>query len=289
MPEAGPAELLGGDDHRQVLAVAALAVAAVLGRHATARRRRSRRGPSMTSSGTSPFVRWTCSACGATTLSANDRNVSWTSSMSASRWRGPGRLGERGEELRVAVGGRGTGGRARSGAGSTPHSVLPPGEAGDQVVDHVGGEGAGDAGLGVALGAVVEQRPRRGRGGRGVGEVVGEDLLGVGAAGVVEVAHGGGDHVVGEVDDLGGGRQVGGGGERYAMVTADVTDRYARWLRNRPPVSYRCARCRVRGRCVLRIQRRVGSPAFLEQAAAARLGDRPTAASGWCTAAATSG
>ena len=45
--------------------------------------------PSMTSSGTSPFVRWTCSACGATTLVANERNVSCTSSMSASRWRGP--------------------------------------------------------------------------------------------------------------------------------------------------------------------------------------------------------
>ena len=46
--------------------------------------------PVITSSGTSPFVRWTCSACGATTLVAKARNVSWTISMSSSRWRGPG-------------------------------------------------------------------------------------------------------------------------------------------------------------------------------------------------------
>ena len=46
--------------------------------------------PPMTSSGTSPFVRWTCSACGATTFAANERNVSCTISMSGSRWRGPG-------------------------------------------------------------------------------------------------------------------------------------------------------------------------------------------------------
>ena len=33
MPSDAPRQLLGGDDHRDVLAVAALAVAAVLGRH----------------------------------------------------------------------------------------------------------------------------------------------------------------------------------------------------------------------------------------------------------------
>ena len=38
-------------------------------------------------------------------------------------------------------------------------------------------------GLDVALGAVVEQRPGRRRGRRGVGEVVGEHLVGVGPAG----------------------------------------------------------------------------------------------------------
>ena len=37
-PEAGPGEFLGGHDHAHVLGVAALAVAAVLGRHAQAER-----------------------------------------------------------------------------------------------------------------------------------------------------------------------------------------------------------------------------------------------------------
>ncbi len=81
--------------------------------------------PAITSSGTSPFVRWTCSACGATTLAANDRNVSCTISMSASRWRGPA------DSARAA---RNSGSRyaarkgwaARSGAVSTPHSASRP-------------------------------------------------------------------------------------------------------------------------------------------------------------------
>ena len=49
-------------------------------------------------------------------------------------------------------------------------------------------------GLGVALGAVVEQGAGRRGGRRGVGEVVGQHLVGVGAAGLVEVADGRADH-----------------------------------------------------------------------------------------------
>ena len=63
--------------------------------------------------------------------------------------------------------------------------------------------------LDVALGAVVEQRPRRRRSRCGVGEVVGEDLVGIGPAALVEAAHGGADDAVGERDDVGRGRQVG--------------------------------------------------------------------------------
>ena len=76
-------------------------------------------------------------------------------------------------------------------------------------------------GLGVALGAVVEQGPG-GRGGRrGVGEVVGEHLVGVGTAGVVEVADGGGDDLVGEAHGVGSGGQVSARGHttrRYRPV-----------------------------------------------------------------------
>ena len=53
-------------------------------------------------------------------------------------------------------------------------------------------------GLDVALGAVVEQRPGRLDRGRGVGEVVGEDLVGVDVAG-------GGEVLEGMLDDRAGG------------------------------------------------------------------------------------
>ena len=46
--------------------------------------------PVTISSGTSPLVRCTCSACGVITFVANDRNESATMSISLSRWRGPG-------------------------------------------------------------------------------------------------------------------------------------------------------------------------------------------------------
>ena len=82
--------------------------------------------------------------------------------MSASRCRGPRRLGERGEELGIAVRGEERVGGAERVRLDAPQ-LLAPGEPRDQVVDHVGDEGTRDAGLGVALGAVVEQRPRRRR------------------------------------------------------------------------------------------------------------------------------
>ena len=64
------------------------------------------------------------------------------------------------------------------------------------------------AALGVALGAVVEQGAGGGGSRRGVGEVVREHLVGVGTTGVVEVADGGGDDLVGEAHSVSSGGQV---------------------------------------------------------------------------------
>ena len=58
--------------------------------------------------------------------SANRRNVSCTISKSSSRWRGPAVVGERGEELRGAVGGRRTRGCRRARRGSTPQAASRP-------------------------------------------------------------------------------------------------------------------------------------------------------------------
>ena len=71
------------------------------------------------------------------------------------------------------------------------------------------------------LAAVVEQGPRRRRGRCGVGDVVGQHLLGVGPTGLVQAAHGGGDDVVGQGDDLGGSCQVrrGGGAHETTLPT----------------------------------------------------------------------
>ena len=99
-------------------------------------------------------------------MSAKARNVSCTISKSPSRWRGPGRSASEATNVGLAVRRRGTGGRRASGAGVDAPQLLAPGEPGDQVVDHVGGERARQPGLDVALGAVVEQRPGRCRPGR---------------------------------------------------------------------------------------------------------------------------
>ena len=196
-----------------VLAVAAFAVAAVLGRHAEPERAHLGE-PGDDLLGHVAVVRCTCSACGAITLSANERNVSCTISKSASRWRGPGLVGERRRGTSGSRNWRGTGGRAQRAALEAPQRPRGRQTVGDQVVHHVGGEGAGEPRLDVALGAVVEQRPGGGDAGCGVGEVVGEHLVRrrvrrLAARWRIALA----DDPVGELDRVGGGevrRRAGG-------------------------------------------------------------------------------
>ena len=176
--QAGSAQLLGGDDHGQVLAVAALVVAAVLGRH------RQPEGADLGQAGDDLLGHVGVRAMDVLGLRGDDVGGERAErvldqlhvGVEVARAR---RLGERGDELRVAEALEERVRLAQRRRLDAPQP-LPAGEAGDQVVHDVGGEGARDARLDVALGAVVEQRPRRRRGRRGVGEVVGDDLLGVG-------------------------------------------------------------------------------------------------------------
>ena len=76
--------------------------------------------------------------------------------------------------------------------------------------------------LGVALRAVVEQRPggRRCRG--GVGEVVGEHLVDVGTAGAAQRIGAGRDRRVGAVDEFARRREIGGLDIRRNLPTGNA-------------------------------------------------------------------
>ena len=67
-------------------------------------------------------------------------------------------------------------------AGLDAPQRFPAGHAADEVGHHVGHERRGDAGLDLSQCAVLERRPRRGHRGGGVRHVVGDHLVGVDAA-----------------------------------------------------------------------------------------------------------
>ena len=80
-------------------------------------------------------------------------------------------------------------------------------------------------GLDVALAAVVEQRSSRLDLGRCVGEVVGQHLVHVGPAVGGEVADALADDAAGELDDIGGGGQI-GGRTGWSLMAREVTRGY---------------------------------------------------------------
>jgi hypothetical protein len=124
---------------------------------------------------------------------------------------------DRGQELGVPVGGHERPGGVE-GAGVDAPRRLPPEQPGGDVGHGVGGEGAGDPGLLVALGPVVEQRAGRlDRGGR-VGQVVRDHLVVLDGPGGGEVGDGPADDVTRDVD--GRGRSVQVGAHRCALRDA---------------------------------------------------------------------
>ena len=188
----------------------------------------------MTSSGMSPLVRCTCSACGRTFSSAKRWKVSRTSSKSSPKWRGPC---SRASPARAA-GSRSAG--QELGRRCVPSGLDAPGRLAarhpaGQIGHDVGHEGVGQCGFDRAVGAVLEGGPGGGHGGGGVGHVVGHHLIGVDPA---VGAHGGAglvDQLLGQFDGAGGGGQIGGtrfshgarpywGGRRPMTVTSGRQD-----------------------------------------------------------------
>jgi hypothetical protein len=120
---------------------------------------------------------------------------------------------DRGQELRGPVGRHERAGGVERVRRDAPVGLAPV-ELGRHVGHGVGGEGAGDRRLLVALGAVVEQRTGGlDRGGR-VGEVVGHDLVVVDRSCGGEVCQALMDDLAGELDGGRSGVQIGRGHTR---------------------------------------------------------------------------
>ena len=172
----------------------------------------------MISSGMSPFVRWTCSATGRDLVlgEAPERVLDQLEVLVEVA--GAGLVGQRGQEGRVPVGGHELAG-AVEGAGLDAPLGLAAVELAGQVVDGVGDEGAGDRRLDVALAAVVEHRPPGLDGGGGVGQLVGDDLVGIDAAGGLQ-------GVDGPLDD--GPRGIDGGRGSGEISRLHRRERYRR-------------------------------------------------------------
>ena len=155
--ERAPAQLLGGDDHAHVVALAAGGEAAVL---------LGDREPEAAELGQAldhllgdvPFSRCTCSACGRTLSSAKRWNVSRTSSKSSPRCRGPSTEARAASTAGIALR-RQEGGRRRVPARLDAPERLPADHAAREVGHDVGDERRGDAGLDLPAARRTRGRP----------------------------------------------------------------------------------------------------------------------------------
>ncbi len=220
MPRLARRQLLGGGDHRDVLGVAALAVAAVLDRNAEAEcaelgeTRDDLLGHVAIGSVDVFGVR------GDHVLSECTERVGHHLHVVV-EVTGTGGIGERCEELRRAEL-RNECMCVRQCLAIDAPRVFATEDLAGEVVEHVGGECTGDLCLDLALRAVVEQRPGGRHAGGCVGDVVGEYLLDIGSTRRSELAHGLADNPVGEIDGIGGSGKVGSGDRSH---DADVTGR----------------------------------------------------------------
>ena len=213
--QAGPRQFFGGDDHRRVLGASTFAEAAVLRRHAEPER------AELGEAGDDLLGHVAIGPVHVLGVRDDDvvgerpervgHHVHLVVEMS-----GPGLIGERTEEVGVAeLPDERMHRRQRIPLG--PPVVLAAEDLRRQVVQHVGGVGAGDPRLEVALGAVVEQRACGRHAGRRVGHVVGQHLGGVRPAEFAQPAERLGHDPVGEVDRIGGGGYVGSGEHRLVL------------------------------------------------------------------------
>jgi hypothetical protein len=196
-PERGATELFRGDDHRDVLAVTALAVAAVLGRHAESEHAQLGKTGDQLLGHVAVAPMHVFGDRSDLLVSERAEGVLHHLRL-AVEMTGPGPLGERGDERRAAIDLEESGDAAERIAVEPPQTV-PPGEARAEVVEHVGDERACQSRLEVALRAVVEHRTRRCDLGGDLGEVVRQHLLGVGPARTGELHGGAPDNCGGHV------------------------------------------------------------------------------------------
>ena len=206
-PEAGAAQLLSGDDHREVLAVAALGEPAVL------RRDRQPEGAELGKTGDDVLGDVAVGAMDVLGVRGDDVGGERAKCVThhvhvVVEVERPRRLGQRGDELGIAVALEGRQhGVERPEIGAP--ELLPPGDPRQQVVDDVGRESAGNRRFGVALRPVVEHHAGSRRCCGGVGEVVGEDLGDVGPTGAAQRIGARRDRRVGAVDEFARRREVG--------------------------------------------------------------------------------
>ena len=123
--------------------------------------------------------------------------------------------GQAGQHRRIALR-RQEGGRRSVPAGVHAPERLATGHAPDEVRHDVGHEGGGNTGLDVTRCAVLQRGPRRGHRGGGVGHVVGDDLVRIDAAAVAHRGAGLVDQALGQINRLSGVGQVRSGGRRHA-------------------------------------------------------------------------
>ncbi len=119
-------------------------------------------------------------------------------------------VGQRGEEVRCPVGGHKVPGAVERIGGDTPLG-LPAEQLGTQLGQRIGDERGGNQALVVALGAIVEQPPAAHQRGGGVGDVVGQHLVGVDAV-LGQPADGRVDDGLANIQGGSGGGEVGGDG-----------------------------------------------------------------------------
>ena len=175
--ERAARQLLGGHDHADVLALAALGVAAVLLGHRQAEA--AHLGEALDDVLGDVVVLAVDVLGDRADLLVGEAPEGVLHQLEVGvEVAGAAAVGQRGQERRLAVGGDELAGVVER-AGLDAPLGLAAEQLGGQLGDGVGDEGAGHRGLDVALLAVGEHRPAGLDRGRGVGQVVGQHLLGV--------------------------------------------------------------------------------------------------------------
>ncbi len=201
--ERTPGELLGGDDHAQVLAVTTLGPAAVLGG------RRQPEGAHLGQAGDDALGNVAVGPVhvlgdGCDLLVGEGPEAVLHELEVRIEVAGAGRRGQVRQEVRMPVGGEEVAGAGqRSIVVQAPRSLASD-EAALEVVQRLGHERAGQAGFELPRRAVVEHRARHLHPRRGVGQVVSERLMDLRPSALGQLLHPPPDDVVREID---GGRR----------------------------------------------------------------------------------